>query len=137
MSEITQLREHLDKRASAIEAKVDTHYAKMEEKIDSIHEALYEPDDGVFARAKKAVHTSNDALQAAYKLRVDVDEHNRKIGELEHATVDFTEYMKERKDDRKWRNRLIIGAIVAVCGSTATSIALAVKASSYSDKGQP
>lgn len=121
-SEITQLREHIDKRCSSLDEKVDDILTAIRGDGMQI--------EGIAAKTAKNSHDIN-----GFKLTVPAL--NDRLTKVEHATVDFTEYLKERKDDSKWRNRLIISAIVAVCGSTATSIALAVKASSQSEKGQP
>lgn len=121
MNEIQQLREHIDKRCNSQDAKLDNLLVAI--RGDGIGV------EGLAAKTAKNTHDING-------MKLTVPALAERVTKVEHKTQEFADYMSERKDDRKWRNRLIIGAIVAVCGSTATSIALAVKASVVT-KGTP
>lgn len=149
MSEITQLREHFDKRCNVQDEKLDHLLLAIRGNGLDGPEAV----EGLVARTNKNTHDIGGLklvvpalgervakieieTSELYPLKVAVPNLVDRVVKVEQDTKVCLEYVAERKDDRKWRNRLIIGAIVAVCGSTATSIALAVKAN-QAEKGQP
>lgn len=122
-SEITQLREHIDKRCSSLDEKVDDILTAIRGDGMQI--------EGIAAKTAKNSHDING-------LKFVVPALGDRMTQVEHETRTFKDYMGERLDEKKWRNRAIATAIIAACGTTAVAqITMAVKASNHAEKGQP
>lgn len=122
MSEITQLREHLDKRCSSLDEKVDDILTAIRGDGMAI--------EGIAAKTAKNTHDVNG-------LKLVVPALGERVAKVEHDTKVCIDYVNQRHDDNKWRKRAILGAIIAACGTTTVAQAwMAIKAT-FADKGQP
>lgn len=120
MNEITQLREHTDRR-----------FTSLDEKLDDIRVSLCGDGKQIPGLAAKTDKNSHDING----LKLVVPAIGDRMTQVEHETRTFKDYMGERIDEKKWRNRAIATAIIAACGTTAVAqITMAVKASNHEEK---
>lgn len=112
MHEITQLREHLDRRCNSQDAKLD------QIRLAVVGDGMLV--EGLAAKTAKNAHDINNVKQT--------------LGPL----VSDTQYCKSFVNgEKRWR-RLIISAIVGTCATVAAAqITMAVKATAPAAKGTP
>lgn len=143
MNEITQLREHIDKRCNSQDAKLDHLLLAIRGNGLDGPEAV----EGLVARTNKNSHDlgglklvvpalgervskiEKDASDIQ-TLKTEVPKLVERVVKVEQETKVLSDYMIDRKDDNKWRKRLIVGAIIGACGTTTVAQAwMAIKAS--------
>lgn len=120
--------ERLAQSVERLTGKVETIEGQQQEmlgKLGQIHDVIYEPDDGLFARVKKVENIHNNEFEP---LRKDISEINAwkesltsKDGALTLAAADHAEIAQISA----WKKR-ILGFFLAVSGSTLLMVAKTV-----------
>lgn len=85
--------------------KIEEGQVQMGTKVDSIHDAIYHPDDGLFARVKDVEHVK-EKVAAAEKLTMDVaklqqwHDSEEKVVEKEAKMTEAHEKLVKDHDDK-------------------------------------
>lgn len=143
-TEFAQVLKHIDARADLIESKVELALGKIDTKMDKFHADLYHPDEGVYARAKKAVHTANNALLGVEGLRKELDDHAEtldacktdmlhnlnvcvsKTDRIEQRTAVIENGLAQEAEDRRAERRTIKATLIAAGIAAVVNVGLAI-----------